>query len=76
LKLKNGEENVSWIKIGSVGVQKIKTQKLLFFSFKEHTFNFPPAADADFQVIPFFYKEFPNLDVSPFMSQCITARNG
>ena len=21
-------------------------------------------ADADFQVIPFFYKEFPNLDVS------------
>jgi len=21
--------------------------------------------------IPFFYKEFPNLDVSPFMSQCI-----
>lgn len=33
------------------------------------------APNADFQVIPFFYKELPNLDVqSPFMSQCIISK--
>jgi len=53
--------------------QDTKSLSLIFKStlFKMFTI-------ADFQVIPFFYKEFPNLDVllSPFMSQCRTARNG
>jgi len=52
--------------------------KSLSLIFKSTLFKMFTSTIADFQVIPFFYKEFPNLDVllSPFMSQCRTARNG
>jgi hypothetical protein len=52
--------------------------KSLSLIFKSTLFKMFTSTIADFQVIPFFYKEFPNLDVllSPFTSQCRTARNG
>jgi len=59
--------------------QDKKLFHIVLFDFKQQTYHFQNVHQRPmliFKLFHYFTKNFQNLDVSPFMSQCIKARNG